>query len=60
MGQGTSGVRRNSLCPYCGQRYTLTNFMSLGRRLTEKDATGRRLTNTHERACYRKIVKEDS
>lgn len=42
-------------CPYCGTHYNRTNFMTR-RNSTAVDGEGRRLTNTHTIACYRKCL----
>lgn len=49
-----SGSRMAGPCPYCGQRYKLTNFMR--RHDPAKDDQGRFLTDTHLRACWRKLA----
>ncbi|AGG89151.1 hypothetical protein [Rhodanobacter denitrificans] len=48
-----SGTHVVGPCPYCGQRYTLTNYM---RRFHDpaSDGAGRFLTDTHLIACFRK------
>lgn len=47
-----SGSKVIGPCPYCGERYRLTNFMR--RRNGNRDAQGRLLSNTHLIACHRR------
>ena len=49
-----SGSKMVGPCPYCGQRYRLTNFM---RRTGLKDDQGRRLSDTHLIACWNRVSR---
>ena len=53
MGKGRRSWR--VICPYCGDSYTLTNWMTRNNPVM-RDENGRLLSNTHERACYKKYV----
>lgn len=44
-------------CPYCKQRYRLTNFM-MRQKNNERDNNGKRLWNTHLLKCFR--IHKDS
>jgi len=51
----SSGTKFVGPCPYCGKRYLFTNYMSR-EKLALMDKAGRRLTDTHLIACYRKMT----
>lgn len=49
-----SGSKVIGPCPYCGERYKLTNWMRRHNNPERDEETGRFLNNTHLIACHRK------
>ncbi|OGU21770.1 MAG: hypothetical protein A2580_18145 [Hydrogenophilales bacterium RIFOXYD1_FULL_62_11] len=50
----SSGDRMVGPCPYCGERYKLTNFMRRSRNPQFDEESDLYLSNTHLIACHRK------
>lgn len=49
-----SGKKVVGPCPYCGERYMLTNWMKRHYQPVLDEATGRWLNDTHLIACHKK------
>lgn len=53
-----SGSKTVGPCPYCGQRYMLTNWMRRSGPHLGRDSEGRLLSNTHLIACHAKMTTQ--